>query len=116
VAAMIRHRAASGVSEMAERSALPEVEPGCIFALDVNQIRVPGFKLARKEVESRTSAGGMPMSTLRHHSHTRSLLAAVAVAIPAMLIGSGMTVGRRPIVRSQVVGARRETQRAQPTQ
>jgi hypothetical protein len=33
----------------------------------------------------------MPMTTRRHHSHTRSLLATVAVAIPAMLIGSGLS-------------------------
>ena len=31
------------------------------------------------------------MTTIRHHSHTRSLLATVAVAIPAMLISSGLS-------------------------
>jgi hypothetical protein len=33
----------------------------------------------------------MPMTTPRHHSHTRSLLVSVAVAIPALLIGAGLS-------------------------
>lgn len=81
------------LAQMAERAGPLRSNHGGIFEVDINQIRDAAFYSHEKRRKMAHNAqGGMPMNTPpTHYSQTRKLLATVAVAIPAMLIGSGLS-------------------------
>jgi hypothetical protein len=86
---MIHHCEAFGASRKWSSSRSTWHRTIAAFSLDVNQIRV--VLPSREKEKNRAQRRETPMTTPRHHSHTRSLLATVAMAIPAMLIVSGLS-------------------------
>jgi hypothetical protein len=76
-------------AENGRAAALPDIEPLLHFHLTLTKFALFYPREKKKKIEHQRRE--TPMTTPRHHSHTRSFLATVAVAIPAMLIVSGLS-------------------------